>query len=65
MIELFAELGVTVTKENRKAIDEVLHDYLSVNYKNCAATWKMIRKRLEEDGEGFKERLGTVLSRFT
>ena len=64
MQELFDELGVIVTKENRDAINEVLHDYLSVDYKNCAATWKMIRKRLQEDGEGFKERLGNVLSRF-
>ena len=62
MKELFDELGITVTKENRDDINEVLHEYLSVEYKNCAATWKMIRKRLQEDGEGFKERLGTVLS---
>jgi hypothetical protein len=65
MKELFDELGITVTKENRDDINEVLHEYLSVEYKNCAATWKMIRKRLQEDGEGFKERLGTVLSKFT
>jgi hypothetical protein len=65
MKELFDELGIPVTKENRDDINEVLHDYLSVEYKNCAATWKMIRKRLQEDGEGFKERLGTVLSEFT
>ena len=64
MIELFDELGVTVTKENRDDINETLHDYLSVDYKNCAATWKMVRKRLKEDGEGFKERLKNVLSRF-
>lgn len=64
MTELFEELGIDVTKENRKPIDEALHDYLSVEYKNCAATWKMIRKRLEEDGEGFKERLRAVLSAF-
>jgi hypothetical protein len=64
MMELFDELGITATRENRHAINEVLHEYLSVDYKNCAATWKMIRKRLQEDGEGFKERLGNVLSAF-
>ncbi|MFW9888510.1 MAG: hypothetical protein ACFFER_10025 [Candidatus Thorarchaeota archaeon] len=64
MMQLFEELGITVTKYNRNAINEILHDYMSVEYKNCAATWKMIRKRLQEDGEGFKERLGTVLSKF-
>ncbi|MHA2141927.1 MAG: hypothetical protein ACXADC_14605 [Candidatus Thorarchaeota archaeon] len=65
MTELFAELGVFVTKENMKEIDERLHQYLSVDYRNCAATWKMIRKRLEEDGDGFKERLRGVLTAFT
>ena len=64
MIELFEELGIEVTKENKDSIDEALHDYLSVDYKNCAATWKMIRKRLKVDGEGFKERLRDVLSDF-
>jgi hypothetical protein len=65
MIELFTELGINVTKENMKEIDERLHEYLSVDYRNCAATWKMIRKRLKEDGEGFKQRLRGVLASFT
>ena len=64
MKELFDELGIDVTKENRDAINEALHDYLCVDYKNCAATWKIIRKRLEEDGDGFKERLKSVLMPF-
>jgi len=65
MKELFAELGIIVTKENQDAINEALHDYLSVDYKNCAATWKMIRKRLKEDGKGFKQRLGGILAAYT
>lgn len=65
MTELFVELGITVTNENMKEIDERLHDYLSVDYKNCAATWKMIRKRLKEDGVGFKRRLRGVLAAYT
>jgi hypothetical protein len=65
MTELFAELGIKVTKENMKDIDERLHEYLSVDYRNCAATWKMIRKRLQEDGEGFKHRLQGVLAAIT
>jgi len=64
MIELFEELGIEVTRDNRDAIDKALHDYLSVDYKNCAATWKMVRKRLKVDGDGFKDRLKTVLSPF-
>ncbi len=61
MIELFEEIGVEVTKENKKKIDEIIHEMLSVDYKNCVATWKLVRKRLEEDGPGFKKRLSEAL----
>ncbi len=61
MIELFNDLEVIVTKENRDAINEIIHEMLSVDYKNCAATWKLVRKRLKEDGEGFKQRLQGAL----
>ncbi len=64
MIELFDDIGVEVTKENKRAIDEIIHEMLSVDYKNCAATWKLVRKRLEEDSEGFKTRLKDALSTF-
>ncbi|MHA1956890.1 MAG: hypothetical protein ACW968_08170 [Candidatus Thorarchaeota archaeon] len=64
MIELFDEIGVKVTKENRDAIDEILHDMLSVDYKNCAATWKLVRKRLKEDGPGFRNRVQNALSAY-
>ena len=64
MKELFEEIGIEITKENRKAIDEILHEMLSVEYPNCAATWKLVRKRLREDGPGFKRRLQDALSTF-
>ena len=64
MVELFNALEVKVTKENRDAINEIIHDMLSVDYKNCAATWKLVRKRLKEDGEGFKRRLQSALVAF-
>jgi hypothetical protein len=64
MTELFEAIGIEVTKENKNAIDEIIHEMLSVDYKNCAATWKLVRKRLEEDGEGFKKRLQDALVSF-
>ena len=64
MTQLFEEIGVEITNENKKAIDRVIHEMLSVDYKNCAATWKLVRKRLEEDGEGFKKRLQEALVSF-
>ena len=65
MIQLFSELGIGVTPENRDEIDEVIHDMLSVDYPNGAAAWKMVRRKLDgEDPEGFKQRLKTALERF-
>jgi hypothetical protein len=64
MQDLFEEIGVEVTKENKKLIDEILHEMLSVEYPNCAATWKLIRRRLKEDSTGFKSRLQEALSAF-
>jgi len=61
MKELFSDIGFEVTKENRAKVDEVIHDMLSVGYPNCAAAWKMVRKKLEMGDPGFKERLKTAL----
>lgn len=61
MKELLRDIGVEATKENIKKVDELLHEMLSVDYPNCAATWKMLRKKLQLDAEGFKERLQVVV----
>ena len=65
MVALFKDIGVVVTKDNKKAVDEILHEMLSVDYRNCAATRKMVIKKLEgDDSEGFKSRLQHALSEF-
>lgn len=61
MKELLRDIGVEATKENIVKIDEILHEMLSVDYPNCAATWKMLRKKLKIDAEGFKERLRVIV----
>jgi hypothetical protein len=61
MKELLRDIGVEATKENIVKIDEILHEMLSVDYPNCAATWKMLRKKLQIDAEGFKERLRVIV----
>jgi hypothetical protein len=61
MKELLRDVEVEPTKENIKKVDEILHEMLSVDYPNCAATWKMLRKKLEYDAEGFKQRLRALV----
>jgi len=63
MKELFSDISIEVTKENRVKVDEVIHEMLSVDYPNCAAAWKMLRKKLQIDGPGFKDRLKAALTK--
>jgi len=61
MKELLIDINIEATKENIKKVDEILHEMLSVDYPNCAATWKMLRKKLKYDADGFKERLKVIV----
>jgi hypothetical protein len=55
--EFFAEAGITITKENKKDVDRVIHGIVSVEYKNCSATWKEVKKRIVDNKEGFVSEL--------
>ncbi|MFX1579105.1 MAG: hypothetical protein ACFFBJ_05615 [Promethearchaeota archaeon] len=59
--ELLRDIDVEPTKENIQQVDKILHELLSVDYPTCAATWKMLRKKLDYDAEGFKERLSAIV----
>lgn len=50
---VFEKAGVDVTKENKREIDRVIHGIVGVEYKNCSATWKEVKKRLAENEEVF------------
>lgn len=51
--EFFAEAGITITKENKRDVDRVIHDIVGVEYKNCSTTWKIVKKRIVDDKDGF------------
>jgi hypothetical protein len=62
MKEIFAQIGVEITEENKKEVDRKIHEYLSVEYKNCSQTWKLIKERRAENPEQFISDLRTVLT---
>ena len=62
MKEIFAEIGVEVTKENKKEIDRKIHSLLGVQYKDCSTTWKHVKTRLAEDREAFINELHAQLT---
>jgi molecular chaperone GrpE (heat shock protein) len=51
--DVFDKAGVTVTKENKQDVDRVIHSIVGVEYKNCSATWREVKKRIAEDEESF------------
>jgi hypothetical protein len=60
---VFDKAGVTVTKENKKDVDRVIHGIVGVEYKNCSATWKEVKKRIAEDEIGFVNMLKSELAK--
>ena len=60
---MFENAGIEVTKENKRDIDKVIHGMAGVKYKNCSATWKHVKKRLNEDKETFFSELKETLSK--
>ncbi|WP_455276184.1 hypothetical protein [[Eubacterium] cellulosolvens] len=53
MKPIFNKIGLEITKENKKEIDRAIHDIVGVEYKNCSATWREVKKRISEDEESF------------
>jgi len=61
MKNIFDKSGVEVTKENRKEIDRIIHSIVGVEYKNCSATWKAVKEKLDEDEDDFIENMKKAL----
>jgi len=53
MKDVFRRAGIEVTKENKREIDRVIHGIVGVEYKNCPATWREVKKRIADDPEAF------------
>ena len=58
---IFEKANITVTKENKKQIDMIIHSIVGTEYKNCSATWKEVKKRLAEDETKFVAALKSQL----
>ena len=53
MKNTFEKVGLEITVDNKRAIDKHVHEILGIEYKNCSATWKEVKKRLADDEAGF------------
>lgn len=55
--EIFKKAGINVTSENRKEIDKIIHNIVHVDYKDCPAVWREVRRQLAKDEEDFVSKL--------
>ena len=60
--EVFQKAGIEVTPQNRQQIDRIIHDIVGVEYKNCPATGRQVKKRMAEDEAGFVAMLKNALN---
>ncbi len=49
MKDVLAETGVEITPDNKKQIDQIIHDMVAVEYKNCSPTWKSVKEHIKSD----------------
>jgi molecular chaperone GrpE (heat shock protein) len=62
MKDVFERAGITVTSENRKEIDRVIHAIVGVEYKDCSYTWGAVKMRLEENEMAYIATLKAALN---
>ena len=60
---VFKRARIEVTSENKREIDRAIHVIVGVEYKNCPATWKEVKKRIVEDEARFVSELKGALSK--
>ena len=46
---VFEEAGITVTPENRKIVDQVIHQLVHVDYKECPSAWQTLKQQILAD----------------
>jgi hypothetical protein len=63
--QTFEKAGIEINKENKTQIDKAIHTIVGVEYKNCPATGKEVRKRLAEDEEDFISELKKIVNQCT
>ncbi len=54
---IFEKAGIKVTPENKKELDRTIHRIVKVEYKNCPATWKEVKKLIAQDEDNFASTL--------
>ena len=49
MKDVLEEVGIEVTKDNKKDIDRIIHGLVDMTYKDCSPTWKKVKEHIKTD----------------
>jgi len=63
--DLLDEVGVKLTPDNKRQIDQAVHKIVGVEYKNCPVAWKTLKQQVIDDEKSrrdFIEKLKNALS---
>jgi len=55
MKDVLEDAGIDVTPQNKKQIDQALHEIADVGYKNCSPAWRKLKKDFINDPSGKQE----------
>jgi predicted Fe-Mo cluster-binding NifX family protein len=58
--QIFSKAGIKVTDANKRDVDKAIHKIVGVEYKNCSATWREVKKRIVENEADFISQLKQV-----
>jgi len=47
--DIFSLAGIEISPENKKKADQIIHQILGVEYKNCPMTWSKIKELKSSD----------------
>ena len=47
--DIFTEAGIEITPDNKKQVDQAIHQIIGINYKDCPATWRRIKQQIADN----------------
>ncbi len=53
--DILNEAGINVTPDNKKRIDQAIHQLVGKAYKDCPTTWKGLKQQILNDGKRRQE----------
>ena len=62
MTDIIDEAGIGISRENRKQVDQAIHQIVGVTYKDCPETWKRLKQQLTGDEQKRQEFISQLKS---